>query len=226
MVRLKHPKKDLYIGGEDFYPKFVEKEVSEVFFDKKSIEIGKIIIPIKENRNKVWDIEAWGSSLIFYPEHGKRNQRFKVIFIARDVIVIKSALGKCITYNEIRGRFFRKSCKPNKKYANQIFLITDEKFNWDGTGTSDSGWGAKDEKDIPWGKCQKCIRGGFGTIEQGIEFDRIKQKSFKANKNYSKYHPVRGNLNFGGFAPFFTSVRNFPYRSFYSDNNDPPISFH
>lgn len=223
-VRLRHPKKQLYVGGDDFYPNFVKIGRSDVFIDKESEEVeGKIIIKVKNRDPKVWDVEASVENLIFYPEHGGRNQRFKVLHVARDIIAIESDLGKCISYTKSKDRFIRENCRHGKKYKNQIFVITnvsglfkgDEKAaskwgvktgGWGsknagrgsgkaGKGSNVSGWANAGEMDIKWGECDECLKGGFGSEKQGDDFDNVMRMGFKTTKPYSDYISDMGNFN-------------------------------
>lgn len=172
-VRLKHPKKDLFVGGKDWYPTFVEKSLSGIFKDTASEgKPGRILIDVQKKSNMVWDIEGAMENLIFYPKHGGKNQQFKVIHIARDVISIKSILNKCVTFEKKLDRFVRKKCKISDR--NQIFLITNIDGEWKGSGNLKKGWGNKDEEDVDWGNCPDCVPGGFGSEKQGKDFDAEK----------------------------------------------------
>lgn len=56
--RLKHPDEDLFIGGKAWYPKWTSIEDASLFEEKKSSKDGQIIIVVKSDKDKVWDIEA------------------------------------------------------------------------------------------------------------------------------------------------------------------------
>lgn len=184
-VRLKHPSKDLYVGGPDFYPYFVPLEKSSVFQDEKSKKKGEIVITVQNTSNKVWDIEASNKNLIYYPRHGGPNQDFIVKHLARDVVIIEAAMGLCITYMEIEKRFERRECDKAKKYRDQIFYITNEEGVWSGSGSASDGWGfgftktgefsgmfgAGLEDGGLWGECNDCLTGGFGHESQGREYE-------------------------------------------------------
>lgn len=184
-VRLKHPKDELFVGGKNFYPKFVQIGLSEIFIDKPvDREPGDIIIQCKDRKPKVWDIEGSGKNLIFYNEHGGKNQRFRVIHIARDVIAIRSEIGDCITYTDKNKKFKRKKCQTEKRFKNQIFLITTEGGIWKGSGNFEIGWGSPGEEDVSWGKCEGCIEGGLGNEQQGIDYDNLRWALFHLSGFY------------------------------------------
>lgn len=174
VVRLRHPEKELFVGGPDFYPFLTDLESSNVFEDIEVPNISdKIIIGVRDSKNKVLDVEASGKNLIYYRKHGNKNQHFKVIHLARDVIAIESALGGCLQFHEGNKRFELKDCASGSKYLNQIFLITDEDGIWKGHGSYDNGWGLPLEETVSWGVCPTCIRGGFGSNEQGDSLDSV-----------------------------------------------------
>lgn len=168
VFRLKHPEKNLFIGGPDFYPFFTCINSSNVFEDEESANIAdRILIKVKDSKNKVWDVESSGKNLIYYGNHGGKNQLFTVIHLARDVVAIESSLGGCFQYVEENNRFELADCAIETNYFGQVFLITDEDGVWKGCGSYAEGWGTPSEASIKWGICPTCIPGGFGSIEQG-----------------------------------------------------------
>lgn len=172
VFRLRHPEKDLFVGGPDFYPFFTDIGSANVFEDEESVNTaGKILIEVTDSKNKVWDIQASGKNLIYYPKHGNKNQLFNVIHIARDVIAIESALGGCFQYIEDNKRFELTNCAIDTNYLNQTFLITNENGVWKGYGSYGEGWGLPSELSVKWGVCPTCISGGFGSLKQGDSLD-------------------------------------------------------
>lgn len=169
---MRHPEKDLFVGGPDFYPYFTDIISSDLFEDGKAAEIdGKISIEVKESGNKAWDIETVGKNLIYYKKDEIISQVFVVIHLARDVIAIESALGGCLQYSEENKRFELADCATEMNFLNQTFLITNEDGIWKGYGSYGEGWGLPSEARIQWGVCPTCIPGGFGSTKQGYYFD-------------------------------------------------------
>lgn len=208
-VRLKHPKEELFVGitKNNKYPTWTKKQKSNLFHDKPSKRYpGQILIGV-ERTKKVWDIEQSDLNLIYYPKHGQENQIFSILHLARDVIAIKSALGRCIQYNHENNRFQLEDCQKYDKYKDQTFLITDDEGNWAGNGDVETGWGHVGDENVIWGICSVCIPGGFGEFEQGERMGIIRnaaallaQSEFGlqnnlTNSNFGKIHGLSGRTN-------------------------------
>lgn len=222
-VRLRHPRKNLYLGGHDFNPKFKKIGKSNIFIDKPSNKSdGTIFIKVKDSKNLVWDFDKKWKILNFHPKNGTKNQRFKVIHLERDIIAIESSLGGCISYTKSNDKLTRKLCKDNKKYKGQIFVITNSSGTFKGDYDKAAKLGVKfhkkgtknlkeslqlygfhkkpglentGEMDIDWGECNECIKGGFGSEKQGEDYDNVKRSSIKSTNPYSKYVSDVGNYN-------------------------------
>lgn len=173
VFRLKHPKENLFIGGLRQNPYFVDFKNSYIFQDIESIEEpGMVRILVPELKNSLWLILKKEKFLIFHENHGAKNQLFKVQFIARDVVAIESELGGCLKYDDDQEKIVLDECNYSKNFKNQTFLVTDENGRWYGKGSFKEGWGSEVEDQVKWGNCESCAPGGFGALEQGIEFEQ------------------------------------------------------
>ncbi|KRH93687.1 putative Ricin B lectin protein [Pseudoloma neurophilia] len=175
-VRLKHPKEDLYMGitKNNRFPGWVNIKKSNLFHDRRAKKYkGKIFIAV-DRTQKVWDIESSDTNLIYYEKHGGENQAFEILHLARDVIAIKSNLGRCVQYNLENKRFQLEDCQKYDKYKDQTFLITDEDGKWLGHGNIGEGYNLLGEENVIWGTCPVCIPGGFGDKIQGERMDIIR----------------------------------------------------
>lgn len=187
VFRLKHATDNVFVGGPDFYPFFTTKASSSIFEDKASEKTpGKILIEVKNNSNKVWDIETSVINLIYYPEHGGPNQLFNVIHIAKDVVAIESSLGGCLQYFNEKKRFQLSRCVSENNYSGQLFLITDIDGIWHGWGSVSEGWGKAHEENINWGVCTMCIPGGFGSERQGPTDPSLREDFPRRKKSDTK----------------------------------------
>lgn len=210
--RLKHPDNELYIGISGKKPIFTSLWKSELFGDVESeSKSGFITINLINKPPKVWNLQFRPSKLTFKTIKGNKKQRFTVIHIARDVVVIKSELGKCITYKNKKYVFYGESCKKNKKYKDQIFLITDESGIWKGTGSHETGWGSTGEKKITWGICSDCVENGFGSEKQGVDFDNAKKDSFSKKGTFSTMSFVKMSNYQSESNKFYKSIIEDPF---------------
>lgn len=123
--KIRNPANDMYIGLDGKYPRWVPLERANTFKNKESSVQGQVIIEVIEHKGKVWDIEGNKRFLIWYPEHGRANQRF--IFVGNDnkSAVIKSSNGQCMRFSDKDKRFERVKCVDGD--ASFLFVIVDEK---------------------------------------------------------------------------------------------------
>lgn len=217
IFRLKHPKNELYLGGFGEAPYFVEFASSYVFEDIASVErpgYVRIVVPELE---RLWLVLKKEKYLIFHQNHGDHNQLFKVHFLARDVVAIESFIGGCLKYDDDQEKLVLEECNYLTNFKNQTFLITDTNGLWLGSGSTKDGWGLEIEDGIVWGECPTCVPGGFGSLDQGVEFDVGVQNGIytcvdanAANKLTSKFqHRFLGS----GTSPETVGMMNpFSYR--------------
>lgn len=121
---LRHYKQHLYIGGADWYPSWQNLEKANIFEEQPSKEKGRVLIIVKNKKNRVWNIEASRINLIYYIKHGRDNQKFSIIPLGKSMVYVESKLGQCITYIKNKNRFERRKCKPWS--GAQTFVMTDE----------------------------------------------------------------------------------------------------
>lgn len=167
--RIKHPYENIYFGlGTDNRVTLVKFNKSDLFRDKVSLRIpGTVNVVVLKGDQKVWDM-ANAESLIYYPLHDGKNQRWEVIHLLRDVIVITSpAFDRCLDWATLP--ISMKPCNVENEYKNQVFLITDHSGVWRGYMNYDYYWNVSPDVVYPWGECFDCLPGGFGSEHQAEE---------------------------------------------------------
>lgn len=178
--RLKHLSKNLYIGGGNAEPHFVELTKSNIFSDESS-RLPKFVRIIVENdaHEKVWKIDRNERLLFFGATTDDRAEAFSVNHLSRDKIMIRSALSKeCLEFDEEIERFGLKRCLKGSDRDRQTFLIANDNGDWEGENSrQDDLIGSEDR--IVWGVCPACILNGFGSESQGRLFDSIEKSNIR-----------------------------------------------
>lgn len=167
--RIRHRKKELYIGGKDFYPTLKRLGDADVFQQESTGSSDGNIIKVK-GRNVVWDVEDSKKDLIWYKRHGQMNQRFTISSVGGDRVNIRSALGKCVTWSRMQRKFVMKRCE--KKNKEQVFVVTGvdgKRSGEDGSSSSD-----RDGKDggssVESGDGSGSGSGGTGSSSTGSRY--------------------------------------------------------
>lgn len=177
--QLKHPEEPLYVNGKYFSLSF-EKETKATLFNEvqSSKNRQKIMIETVSTR-RIWDFAFGGRALSLSFKRDTKGQNFEVIHLSRDVVVIKSGLGGCVTYDLKNDEFRRKKCRESDGYINQVFLVTDKDGIWAGSGTESDNWNVCVYDAVNWGICEGCLSNGFGSSLQGGSVDGEKDDFFR-----------------------------------------------
>ncbi|KRH92224.1 hypothetical protein M153_9650000638, partial [Pseudoloma neurophilia] len=190
IFRLKHPTKDLYVGGDINKPKYVKFEKSFLFSEEQSDISGYVRITIEDKKpKKVWRVTKDKHKLLFSAPSADKYDSFKAEFLSRDKVLIKSVIkDKCLQYEKIKKKFVLKKCGKGKKRQNQTFLITNEAGEWKGDKAKNSD-ATKKENKVIWGLCSACLIGGFGSDHQGNIHDIANGVSISDSDDGKSKHP-------------------------------------
>lgn len=130
--KLKLQNSSLYLGdivGKK-YPSFISRELSDTFTSRKVRKRpGWVFIYVDGTKNKVFDIEGGGKNLLYWGIHRRRNQQFKIIPVDGNLVAIKSAGNRCLTFIKKKERLQRVKCNGSKGFQGQLFEMVDPNYS-------------------------------------------------------------------------------------------------
>lgn len=190
LFRLMDPQTGYFFGVHNNIIRLVPMQNSEVFEDTRSTKRHGVVNVILSNTyENTWDFDMGNRRLISYPLHDGSNQRYQVVHLARDLVIIKSEinLNRCLTHKQNTNIFRLLPCRFREGFPKQKFLITDPNGTW--RGTTLRGYDLNDPDNlVEWGVCPTCNPGGFGSEEQGITADIAKQSIHDSIYNASAWN--------------------------------------
>lgn len=168
IFKLKHPTKDLYLGGKNSAPDYGKALDAQTFQDEEADLTGFVRIVLKSDApKKVWNINRENDSLFFGSSVDDKAEAFKIKHLKRDKVTIKSAVdNKCLQYDWDVKRFKVQKCLKGKNPKEQTFQITDEEGKPTAKKVKNEDIEKLDKQIVPGIHCPGCVWGGFGSVWQ------------------------------------------------------------
>lgn len=105
-------------------PGLIGIENADLFnIERSKVNYDEVEIRVKDNPNQVFDIAGSNVKLIYYPYHGGKNQKFKIVPLNYEGVYNITNKNKCITYMAHSNTFELTQCSEN--LDEQMFEVID-----------------------------------------------------------------------------------------------------